>query len=324
MAALCLWAAAYHTPAGAFARSGYAWATNQRSSAPSLLAYYAGGEPEVAQSWADAPAPPSFPEGGASGRLALGHGAYAALMKLEPPARVEALAVAKKHGVDPALLEDAASGPREAARLLEALSPEFASDEAAVVALLCGEEPARYAVARARAEGRAAELAVLARALPPRFEPHLRQVGHALTLGTAYGLSWPVDRGAISSPFGPRRNPVTGASQLHTGVDIPMPEGTAVRAAASGIVRRASEDALNGKVLIVDHGHGVTTAYCHNSALEVTAGARVERGERLSLSGNTGRSTGPHLHYQLELSGKPVDPLRFRPEPSSVSRGAAP
>jgi murein DD-endopeptidase MepM/ murein hydrolase activator NlpD len=226
--------------------------------------------------------------------------------------------------VDPSALENPTSGPREAARLLEALAPAYASEDAAVVALLCGEEPARYAQDRVRAEGKGAELEALARALPPRYEPHVRQAGHALTLGTAYGLAWPVDRSAISSRFGPRRNPVTGASQLHTGVDIPMPEGTQVRAVASGVVRRASEDSVNGKVLIVDHGHGVTTAYCHNSALSVSAGQRVERGQELSLSGNTGRSTGPHLHYQVELSGKPVDPLRYRPEPSTASRGEGP
>jgi len=88
-------------------------------------------------------------------------------------------------------------------------------------------------------------------------------------------------------------------------------------------VRRASEDAVNGRVLIVDHGRGVTTAYCHNSELLVRPGQRVTRGELIARSGNTGRSTGPHLHYQLELAAQPVDPLRFRARSSPLVDGSA-
>jgi murein DD-endopeptidase MepM/ murein hydrolase activator NlpD len=99
---------------------------------------------------------------------------------------------------------------------------------------------------------------------------------------------------------------------MHTGVDLPLPQGTAVRTVAGGVVRRVGEDAINGKVLIIDHGHGVSTAYCHNQALEVRKGQVVTRGQIIARSGSTGRSTGPHLHYQLELGGAPVDPLRYR------------
>jgi len=88
---------------------------------------------------------------------------------------------------------------------------------------------------------------------------------------------------------------------------------------AGGVVRRASEDDLNGRVLIIDHGRGVTTAYCHNSELDVHVGQVLERGQVISHSGNTGRSTGPHLHYQLELGHAPVDPLLFHARsPSTV------
>ena len=86
-------------------------------------------------------------------------------------------------------------------------------------------------------------------------------------------------------------------------------------------MRRASEDAVNGRVLVIDHGHGVTTAYCHNSRLVASEGAEVKRGQVVSRSGNTGRSTGPHLHFQLALLETPVDPLAFRPRPAQSLEG---
>jgi hypothetical protein len=85
-----------------------------------------------------------------------------------------------------------------------------------------------------------------------------------------------------------------------------------VHATQGGVVRRASEDALNGRIVIIDHGHGVWTAYCHNSRLLVTVGEPVSAGQVIAESGNTGRSTGPHVHYQLELAHKPIDPLAFK------------
>ena len=85
-----------------------------------------------------------------------------------------------------------------------------------------------------------------------------------------------------------------------------------VKVTSRGIVRRASQDAVTGLVLTVDHGRGVTTSYSHNSKLLVAQGQRVSRGEVIAESGSTGRSTGPHVHYQLELGRVPVDPLRFR------------
>jgi murein DD-endopeptidase len=123
----------------------------------------------------------------------------------------------------------------------------------------------------------------------------------------------------VSSPFGYRTHPVLGTRKLHTGVDLAVPVGTPVLAVEAATVRRASQDAINGKVLILDHGRGVTTAYCHNSELLVRPGQRVALGEPIARSGNTGRSTGPHLHYQLELSAQPVDPLRFRSHPGAVA-----
>ncbi|MFL5388093.1 MAG: M23 family metallopeptidase, partial [Myxococcales bacterium] len=137
--------------------------------------------------------------------------------------------------------------------------------------------------------------------------------GEALTLGTAYALSWPVSSWAhVTSPFGVRDHPVLGGRRLHAGVDLGVPVGTAVRAVGPGVVRRASEDAVSGLALVIDHGSGVSTVYFHNEKLLVHRGDHVEQGQVISRSGNTGRSTGPHLHYQLDLPSGPVDPLRFR------------
>jgi murein DD-endopeptidase MepM/ murein hydrolase activator NlpD len=150
--------------------------------------------------------------------------------------------------------------------------------------------------------------------MPPGFDSEVSRTADALAFGVVYGLAWPApDSNPISSGFGARTDPMLGARAIHTGVDLPMPVDSPVRATGPGVVRRASEDGMNGRVLIVDHGRGVTTAYCHNDRLLVRAGEDIRRGEEVALSGNTGRSTGPHLHYQIEIGGHPVDPLAFRP-----------
>jgi murein DD-endopeptidase len=123
----------------------------------------------------------------------------------------------------------------------------------------------------------------------------------------------------VTSPFGWRSHPILGRQQLHTGVDLSVPEGSDVHATAAGTIIRVSEDALNGKLVIIDHGRGVTTAYCHNSAFRVTLGQAVKEGDVVAYSGNTGRSTGPHVHYQLELSHRPVDPFLFKGKEMKVA-----
>jgi murein DD-endopeptidase MepM/ murein hydrolase activator NlpD len=87
-------------------------------------------------------------------------------------------------------------------------------------------------------------------------------------------------------------------------------------------VRRAGEDSANGRAVVLDHGGGVTTIYCHNGEILVREGQRVERGQIIARSGNSGRSTGPHLHYQLDLAGAPVDPLRYRAQHPKTAAGA--
>lgn len=115
----------------------------------------------------------------------------------------------------------------------------------------------------------------------------------------------------ISSQFNPRRvHPVTGRVSPHHGVDFAMPVGTPVLTTGDGEVSRVGNHPFAGKYVEIDHHGQFKTRYLHLSRIQVQRGQRVNRGERIALSGNTGRSTGPHLHYELHISGRPVDPLK--------------
>ncbi|MFP4243600.1 MAG: peptidoglycan DD-metalloendopeptidase family protein [Ectothiorhodospira sp.] len=115
----------------------------------------------------------------------------------------------------------------------------------------------------------------------------------------------------ISSPFDPRRvHPVTGRVAPHRGTDFAMPSGTPIAAPADGRVTRVDKHPYAGRYLVVEHGQGYTTRYLHLSRALVRPGQMVERGDRIALSGNSGRSTGPHLHYELHVKGKAVDAMR--------------
>lgn len=116
-------------------------------------------------------------------------------------------------------------------------------------------------------------------------------------------LLWPVS-GRISSPFGWRWG------RLHTGIDIAVPIGTSVAAAADGRVSFVGTCAGYGKLVILDHGNGMQTYYAHNSSIAVKEGERVEAGERIAKSGNSGNSRGPHVHFEVRVGGKPVNPSK--------------
>lgn len=118
-------------------------------------------------------------------------------------------------------------------------------------------------------------------------------------------------KGWITSRFGKRVNPVTGAVAMHTGADIAAAPGSPVYAPADGVVIFASYDESYGKLVSIDHGYGVTTRYGHNSQIYVHVGQKVSKYDVISAVGNTGRSTGPHLHYEVRINGTPVNPLNF-------------
>lgn len=119
----------------------------------------------------------------------------------------------------------------------------------------------------------------------------------------------PLDRGALSSDFGLRADPFSGAAAQHEGVDLTGPPGTPVRAAAAGVVRYAGDRDGYGRVVEIDHGNGYVSRYAHAQRSLVTAGQAVGRGQPVALLGGSGRSTGPHLHFEVLRNGRPVDPL---------------
>lgn len=121
---------------------------------------------------------------------------------------------------------------------------------------------------------------------------------------------WPV-KGWISSGFGYRISPFTGRRVFHEGLDIATKYNTPVHATAKGIVVFAGRKAGYGKMVIIDHGYGYVTKYGHNNKLLVKAGDKVKKGDVISLVGSTGRSTGPHVHYEVLVNGIPVNPLKF-------------
>jgi len=121
---------------------------------------------------------------------------------------------------------------------------------------------------------------------------------------------WPTD-GKISSRYGYRSHPVYDDKRFHTGLDISTPPGTDVKVTADGVVVLAGRTDGGGIVVIVEHGHGFRTAYAHNSKVLVTIGQRVKRGDTIALSGSTGTSTGPHLHYEVWKNGRHINPADF-------------
>jgi murein DD-endopeptidase MepM/ murein hydrolase activator NlpD len=117
--------------------------------------------------------------------------------------------------------------------------------------------------------------------------------------------------GFFSDGFGWRRDPIDGAREFHKGVDIVASTGTPVRASADGLVTAAGRMAGYGAMIQVVHGFGMSTRYGHLSRVMVTPGQRVKRGDVIGLVGSTGRSTGPHLHYEVFRAGVQVDPRKY-------------
>ena len=118
----------------------------------------------------------------------------------------------------------------------------------------------------------------------------------------------PVNLGPVSSPFGWRRDPINGQSRFHKGVDIRAAYGQPVPSAAGGQVVTAGEQGAYGLTVVVEHDSGIRTRYAHLSAVAVTPGESVERGQDLGRVGSSGRSTGPHLHFEVLEDGRPVNP----------------
>ncbi len=121
----------------------------------------------------------------------------------------------------------------------------------------------------------------------------------------------PIKGGRKTSGFGRRKAPTAGASSYHKGVDWATATGTTVRAASGGKVTKAGWGGAGGYVVYISHGNGRETRYKHLSKILVSVGQSVKQGDRIALSGSTGVVTGPHLHFEIWINGKPVNPLDY-------------
>ncbi len=122
--------------------------------------------------------------------------------------------------------------------------------------------------------------------------------------------SWPV-LGHITDSFGERLDPFSGEGTFHTGVDVATDYGAPVHATADGIITTAENHAGYGRLVVIDHGFGITSWYAHLSSFSAIPGARVKRGEVVGYTGISGRSTGPHVHYEVRMNNAPINPWRY-------------
>ncbi|MDT7536904.1 MAG: hypothetical protein QOI82_489 [Actinomycetota bacterium] len=212
----------------------------------------------------------------------------------------------------------AAADGEEKARSVAVRADQAAASVTALVALrksaLADAQSARaadlkeYHAAQAASKALAERIrrAAAARALAAR------RSHHSIARATNARFLWPTD-GHFTSPFGWRIHPIFGDLRFHAGIDIGAPYGTSVWAADDGVVVYAGYASGYGTLVLISHGtvngQDITTGYAHMSALLVSAGDHVSRGQQVGRVGNEGNSTGPHLHFEVRLDGNPVDPL---------------
>ena len=150
------------------------------------------------------------------------------------------------------------------------------------------------------------------------FDARVRELDEALdkletmkAAARALPIHNPAPGQAVTSSFGVRRDPLLRTPAMHAGIDFRAAPGTPIRAAGAGTVVRAGWNGGYGRMVEVDHGDGLTTRYAHMSRIRVEEGDRISTGDVVGEAGSSGRSTGPHLHYEVRRNGNPVDPLRF-------------
>ena len=129
----------------------------------------------------------------------------------------------------------------------------------------------------------------------------------------------PTDGTMVTSSYGVRADPFTGAAAFHAGLDFTGAFGSAIRAAAAGTVAFVGQRSGYGNVVEIDHGNGLLTRYAHLSGFDTRPGARVARGQPIARMGSTGRSTGTHLHFEVRVDGNPVNPRRFLEAPQEIA-----
>lgn len=140
---------------------------------------------------------------------------------------------------------------------------------------------------------------------------------NAVSVSSANHIIWPVS-GKITSSFGGRTDPINGSADKHGGLDIAVNTGTPVKAAADGTIEKAEAGAFYGNYIIIKHSDSFSTVYGHLDKILKNVGDKVTKGETIALSGSTGRSTGPHLHFEIRIGGKKINPLSLLPANSQV------
>ena len=148
--------------------------------------------------------------------------------------------------------------------------------------------------------------ATLVMSVPTKVAP-----AHAAPPASDDAFHAPLNAFAIDSSFGWRRDPINGRREFHAGLDLVAPYGTTVFSAQAGRIIYAARDKSYGLMVEIDHGDGLTTRYAHLEKILVKRGDEVDVHQQIALLGSTGRSTGPHLHYEVHLDSKLVDPRKF-------------
>jgi murein DD-endopeptidase MepM/ murein hydrolase activator NlpD len=143
-----------------------------------------------------------------------------------------------------------------------------------------------------------------------KFKSLLQSLNEQVSLLAATPAIKPTE-GWLTCAFGPRQSPFTGIPEFHKGMDIANRKGTPIVATADGIVAFSGMKGLMGNMVLIDHGHNIVTRYGHANKLIAKQGAKVKRGEVIALIGNTGRTTGPHVHYEVRINGVAVDPAKY-------------
>lgn len=136
----------------------------------------------------------------------------------------------------------------------------------------------------------------------------------APTLKVSVPSRMPLSNAALTSDFGMRTHPVLGGRRSHNGIDLAAPTGTPIHATADGMVSRADRYSSYGLYVQIEHGAALETRYAHMSRIAVAAGERVRKGDIIGYVGSTGRSTGPHLHYEVRVEGEAVNPIPYMVE----------
>lgn len=152
---------------------------------------------------------------------------------------------------------------------------------------------------------------VEAERVPPAEQAPVRETAARIPDKLAATPSiWPA-RGAVTSGFGWRNSPLGDGGEMHPGIDIASNVGTPVVATADGLVVQSGPSGGYGNMVQVDHGNGLVTVYGHNSQLAASVGQTVKKGQIIAYAGSTGKSTGPHVHYEVRENGTAVDPWRY-------------